>query len=105
MANNKAIQILRGTYQGLQNHGAEKPLYGQPIFDATNNYLLIGREDTNLSSLAPITTNKLKGYFDKYGSGNSNEYSITPNYSTNKLEINTANGVNIMGSTGSHIIK
>ena len=65
MANNKAIQILRGSYDNIKQNSDEKPLFGQPIFDKTNNYLLIGDESgSSIKDLSPIATNRIHGTYN-----------------------------------------
>ena len=108
MANNQAIRILRGSYDNIKQNSNEKPLYGQPIFDKTNNYLLIGNQkteggktvDTPLSELKPITTNRLVGKYSQYpyNSEKNKTYCIEPNVDGQKLNIITENGVNILDS-------
>ena len=53
MANNKSIQLLRGTTDAIKNH--EEPLLdGQPLYDKDRRELYIGDGQTNASELSPV---------------------------------------------------
>ena len=64
--NNRAIQILRSTSDGLASSKQELALEeGQPFYNSQKNYLTIGKYgNTGKVSDQPITVRKLEGWFD-----------------------------------------
>lgn len=109
MANNESIQILRGSRAKVVDN-LSNLIPGQPLFDKTDNYLLIG-QDNGSKNKQPITTNRIKGYYgdisgisgsrdsypyslDATSDGTSN-YKLTLNSNSGELEIKSGKGINI----------
>ena len=62
MANNKAIQFLRGTRDNIVKNKNQILEAGQPLYNLDDNYLTIGNGEDGVDKL-PITVREVKGYF------------------------------------------
>lgn len=111
MANNKSIQILRGTNANIVNSD-ETLLPGQPLYNLTKGYLTIGGgangdESTPLTS-KPIVVRELVAYLndkeDSIGADSNEAASIrvntfNPDYpSTTSLMLNSGGSISINAS-------
>lgn len=92
------IKLARGSHEKIINL-TDESVYGEPLFDKDRNYIYVGDGKTDWSSLPPVTTNKLEGYW-----ADKNNYKIDAD--EDGIFIRSYNNVvNLKKSDGSNLLE
>lgn len=93
MANNKSIQILRGTRDKIAK-SSETLLPGQMLYNETDNYLTVGDENSKSVKSYPIACRELTGYFgdnvgiiEKPNDPTSTKYHVGPLMNATSVQV------------------
>lgn len=93
---NNRIRIARGETKNIATTD-ETLATGQPFYISDKNYLIVGKADTPIQSIKPITVRELAGWYDDDSNitpGIEEGYYIRPGGHTN-LEINAYNRLDL----------
>lgn len=98
MANNKSIQILRGTRDKIAGNNGSL-LDGQLLYNKTDNYLTVGNGNTAKISDTPVACREVHGYFSDDSAISANNpsaynYEIKPQ-EKNKLRIYSTGNIEL----------
>lgn len=101
---NNRIRIARGKTANIATTN-ETLATGQPFYISDKNYLIVGKADTPIEEIKPITVRELAGWYDDnttITSYTGESYYIRPGDSTN-LEINAYNQLDLKVTTPDYI--